>query len=597
VFVLDVLGMNLWSFDAQGRYSGEQQLASEPAELRTEGLAAGPDGTLWLRDRAGTITHRRTDGTILGSFAVAPGVGNAFAVAPDGHVLASTPRGVEELDATGAHIATLPLSTATAIAAAPDGDVLAGFAQWLQRVHRDGTGLTEIDRSGTAPGEFNQIEALDVAPAGMLSAARPGEEAVVVVDRENHRVQVLAPDWSALQVIGEPAGGSLVRPNAAWGTPDGGVLVGDASRRRIARFDATGTFTGRADGGRDIYVEAGALIPGTSESVVFGGLAVWHLGAQGEQLASWSPPDGGTSYAQTRSLAAAPDGTIYVADASVVGGGRVVAYATDGRVLRTITGPPSGAGRVNRPEALAVTPAGELLIANGNHPDYYGDTIDVYGTDGAYRRTISERGCLEARSLATDAAGRVYVGSGSKITVLTAAGALVARFGEAGAAPGQFHGTRLSMLGDILTITELGNNRVTRVRMSQAALAGPVESSPCGSVGLSTATLRVSGASARAPLQCRGRLASTCRGTIALIKRGARAGKLRRTDVLASAPFEVLPRSTKSVALKLRRAQRKILRSKRKLKLRLVIAPVRGPASNVAVTLRLPKRAAPAKRR
>ena len=192
-----------------------------------------------------------------------------------------------------------------------------------------------------------------------------------------------------------------------------------------------------------------------------------------------------------------------------------------------------------------------------------------------------------ARSLATDAAGRVYVGDGSKVTVLSSAGALLARFGTAGAAIGQFDGTALSMLGDVLTITELDNNRVTRVRMSQAALAGPGEPSPCGSVGIATATLRVSGASARAPVQCRGSLAGTCTGTIALVKRGAKARKLRRSDILASRAFEVGARNTKSVALKLRRAERKVLRSKRVLKLRLVIAPARGAASNVAVTLRL----------
>jgi hypothetical protein len=107
----------------------------------------------------------------------------------------------------------------------------------------------------------------------------------------------------------------------------------------------------------------------------------------------------------------------------------------------------------------------------------------------------------------------------------------------------------------------------------------------------------VSGASARAALQCRGSLAATCGGTIALVKRSAKARTLLRTDILASARFEVAPSRTQNVALKLRRAQRKILRSKRKLMLRLVIAPARGPASNVAVTLRLPKRPAAKQRR
>ena len=67
--------------------------------------------------------------------------------------------------------------------------------------------------------EFEQIEGVAVAPPGAIAAGRPGEDAFVVADRDNHRVQIIAPDGAPLAVVGAAQNSTLLHPAAAWECP------------------------------------------------------------------------------------------------------------------------------------------------------------------------------------------------------------------------------------------------------------------------------------------------------------------------------------------------------------------------------------------
>ena len=98
--------------------------------------------------------------------------------------------------------------------------------------------------------------------------------------------------------------------------------------------------------------------------------------------------------------------------------------------------------------------------------------VEVSGPDGTYRRTIDALGCIDANSIAVDAAGRVYAGLGNRIAIFDRYGALLARFGEAGTGVGQFDGTRLSVLGNVLTSEDPVRDRVQPVDLARGK---PVE--------------------------------------------------------------------------------------------------------------------------
>lgn len=144
----------------------------------------------------------------------------------------------------------------------------------------------------------------------------------------------------------------------------------------------------------------------------------------------------------------------------------------------------------------------------------------------------------------------------------------------------------------MLTIAEHDNNRVTRVRIDPDALRKPV-SQPCGVVRaedlapitvMKATRITVKRAKARVPIGCSGTVSRTCEGKVALLRSSVKRGvKTKPRDLLAKASYRV----TRSgiVAVKLKRAERRILAKKRRLKVRLVVQPTRGAAISRRVTL------------
>jgi hypothetical protein len=103
------------------------------------------------------------------------------------------------------------------------------------------------------------------------------------------------------------------------------------------------------------------------------------------------------------------------------------------------------------------------------------------------------------------------------------------------------------------------------------------------------------GSSAQVPLGCDGTLATGCDGAVVLLRSSVKAGRrLRRKDVLASAPFRI--GRSGIVAMKLSKADRRTLRTKRRLKARLVVRSRQGATIARRVTLRMPKKRAATRR-
>jgi sugar lactone lactonase YvrE len=601
VYALDLSGTLVHRFDAAGRYTALKMpygySGTPGANVRSDSFAVQSDGTFWILYRQGFVEHRDRAGALIGSFTV-PVQSNlpAITAAPDGHLLVGNPDGdVSEYSPSGSLVRTLNVPAGSRMSIAPDGDLVSGVVSTVYRIGRDGTGLTQFGSHGTAPGAFEQIEGVAVAPPGALAAGRPGEEVFVVADRDNHRVQIVAPDGAPLAVIGAPQDSTLLHPAAAWGMPDGRLLVADTHNRRIVSYTPSGAFGGRVDAGVAVWPEAGAYNPASGESIVLDG-TVRRLGADGTWLGSWPLRDdeGGTGFGPA--LAVGEDGTIYAAHAPGAHGAVITAYAPDGTPTRRISDP-----HLAGPTGLAPGPGGELFVleSDGSH-----EWVDVLGPDGTYRRKIDALCRDTTHSIAVDAAGRIYAGQANRIAIFDRDGAVLARFGEAGTGIGQFDGTRLSVLGNVLTIAEVGNNRVTRVRIDPAALGSP-EPAPCnrvyapissGRVHFGARTIAVRRARARVPLACVGAAAARCAGSVTLLRRSVKArGRLKRKDVLASAPFRV--GRSGLVALKLKPAERRTLRRKHKLKVQLLVASKRGGPILRDVTLKLKKAKATPKKK
>lgn len=586
VYALDSRGLVMHRFDPDGGY---RELRLPAAEANR--LAVQSDGSFWLLYGAGsTVTHSDAEGRLIGGFTVRDlDRDSALGVDADGHVLIGRWNdGVTEYAPGGGELRTLRSTSGGHVAFAGNGDLVSGVGDLIYRIPRSGAGSTVIGWSDSNGAGLSQVEGIAVAPPGLLAAGRPGEEAYVVADRDNHRVQILATDGSRLAIVGAPRDSTLLEPRAAWGLPDGGMVVADTGHRRLVRFAASGAFEGRVDGATDTYPSGGALNPLNGDSVIQdGSFQVRRFGADGMSLGGWTMAGyvaGRDITGWASGLAVAGDGTIWTTHSPEPRGGVLAAYRPDGTLVRAAADP-----HLDRPASITTGPGGEVFVLEGY--DNNSSVVDVFGPDGSFRRRLDWLSCTRAESIAVDGAGRIYAAlSNGPVLILDRSGALLSRFGRQGSAVGEFSQPRLSVLGDVLTIAEWETGRVTRLRIDPAALATP-QPPPCaGVVVMSAATIPVLGAYAQVPLDCGGVLGGTCDGALVLMRSSVRAGRpLKRKDVLATATYRMS--GPGFVGLRLKSAERKVLSRKRRLTARVVVRPRRGAAITRRVTLRLAPKA------
>jgi DNA-binding beta-propeller fold protein YncE len=170
-----------------------------------------------------------------------------------------------------------------------------------------------------------------------------------------------------------------------------------------------------------------------------------------------------------RSLAFAPDGTMYVADSK---NNRILHLEPDGRVLNSwgsfndgVNGP-APLGTFNEPWGVAVGPDGSVYVS-----DTWNHRIQKFTADGepitswgSYGQADQQYGFWGPRGLAVDAEGNLYVAdTGNKrIVVFDAGGNYLSEFGSAGLEPGQFDepvGVAIDKDGKVY-VTDTWNQRV-----------------------------------------------------------------------------------------------------------------------------------------
>ncbi len=225
------------------------------------GVAAAPDGTLYVADTAGhRIWHLTSEGDVLetwGSYGNAPGLFNApWGIAVDAtgaiYVADTWNHRIQKFDPTGepllswGRLAQVPADDPTGwgafygprgIAVGPEGGIYVADTgnNRVQVFDAGGTFVHAFGGEGNGPGQLSE-------PVG-VAVSSVGE--VYVADVWHRRVQVFAADGGYIREFAMPTWGSVGlddRPQLA--VYDGEVWVTDPAYGRVVTFSAAGQVLG-----------------------------------------------------------------------------------------------------------------------------------------------------------------------------------------------------------------------------------------------------------------------------------------------------------------------------------------------------------------
>jgi hypothetical protein len=459
-----------------------------------------------------------------------------------------------------------------------------------------------------APGDISTLAgtgaagfAGDGGPAGSAALNRPtgiawlGDGSVLVADFQNHRVRRITPGGAITTVAGTgtagfsgdggPATGARLNyPTDVDATADGGFLIADLGNRRVRKVSPTGTIATVAGNGEEgssgnggpatsarlvapagvaatpvggfLIADAGGnrvrgVSPGGTISTAAGGAASGQggTGDGGPATSAWLDAPGG--------VAALPDGGFVVSEYEgnrvrrVSAGGTITRLAGTGTAGSSGDGGAATAARLDHPVGVAPTSDGGVLI---------GDSVN-----GRVRKVLPNG------TIATVAGSGQsgYSGDGGPATQARLSAPYAALESPNGA----------------VLIADGGNNRLRLIEgRAPVALITPPGSTPA----LDGPHLRTSGGVLRAradgtvrlQVECPPTAPDRCRGVIRLeVKLGGRkrAVAAARSLVIGRAAFSVAPGQRAAVKLRLSRSGRRLLRKRRSLTVRAVVARRGGP--------------------
>lgn len=258
----------------------------------------------------------------------------------------------------------------------------------------------------------------------------------------------------------------LVRPQSGMVGTDGRVFVADAGRGGVFVFDPNGgdlAFWGQADRGAAFAAPVGiATGPGGEILVADPELhRVVRLDRAGRALGAFGE---GVLQRPTGLAHDASLGLVYVADTATH---TVRVFDRHYRLIRTLGGPGTEAGRFNRPTFVALH-GSDLVVS-----DTLNARVQVLSAEGEPRRVIGRRGIyvgdmVRPKGVAVDRDGNVYVVEGyhDHLLVFDTQGRLLLPIGGAGAGPGRFFlpGGVWSDGADRIFLADVFNGRVVVFR-------------------------------------------------------------------------------------------------------------------------------------
>ena len=353
VYIVDSFEHRIVVFDPKGNLVGNLTGLDEGAFIGPDGIALGPDGTIYVADyEAETVM------AIAWSPVITPGATPAASHDIVVELAWQTTGGPD------------PLLFPNGMAVAPDGTIWVVDAgnNRFQRFSPDGEYLETWGEAGDGDGQLNFKRSPDDPGNSVGDIAFAPDGSFYVADSANRRVQHFGADLAFIGAWGSfgPGDGHFLDPMGVAVAPDGTVYVIDDQRDDVQVFDPEGTYL-----------------------FTFGG-----HGTEPGQL----------NY--TGSLAIDADGNVWVAD---FGNNRVQQFAADGTFIRTFGELGEGDGQLNQPNDVAVSIDGNIYVA-----DLGNNRVQVFTPEGAFVAAWSAaddgQGALSIPGgVAVDADGGVYV--------------------------------------------------------------------------------------------------------------------------------------------------------------------------------------------
>jgi len=454
----------------------------------------------------------------------------APAQAAPGDIFTFAGTGAASFGGDGGPATSATLRQPTAVAWLADGSALvADFANHRIRRISPGGRITTVAGTGADGYSGDGGPATSARLSWPIDVEPTADGGFLIADLGNKRVRRVSPAGLITTVAGTGQGGSqgdggpatLARLGAPTGvavTTDGGFLVADANANRVRRVSPDGTIT-RVAG------------DGTAGGAGDGGSAV---------AAQLNVPVG---------VAALPDGGFLVAEYEGQRVRRVSAAGVITRVAGTGTAGFSGDGgaataaRLNKPVGVSTTSDGGFLI---------GDSLNG-----------------RVRKVSADGTMATVAGSGDPGYAGDGAPAVVARLRSPSAAVENTSGAIL--------IADTVDNRLRLVegRLAADAPSEAVPRPPRAPASVVHATAKA----VYLPIVCPPTATGGCRGTIRLfVRRGARGSAAAASVVvIARGRYSLAAGASKLVKLPLTRAGRRLLRKRREVTVRAVVARRGGP--------------------
>ena len=340
----------------------------------------------------------------------------------------------------------------------------------IEQFSPEGAYMTSVGSYGKGPGQFGFPYGVALDAAGN----------VYVADDINHRVVKLSPQLAFLGAWGgfgtKP--GQLAFPRAIASDPAGNTYVANTANNRIEVFDPNGAFlrtigiNGRGPGqmtaprGLAVDPTGRLLVADTDASRVelFAPLSYAFAG-------QWTVAAGRTAALnRPTGIGVDPAGSVYVGD--VAGNARIVRFWGDGTPLAEIGGPAGiGGATLAGSAAIAVSPVSRnAYVADSAHNrilvyNQEGSLLARWGAGGGNGAAGSGPGSFERpQAVAIDRAGDVLVADtgNDRVVRLDPSGNTIAEWGATGSGDGRFHSPRgigVDAAGDVFVL-DGENNRV-----------------------------------------------------------------------------------------------------------------------------------------